>query len=111
VGQPYDAVALEFPVGCFFVKDDFARDNGARIRPIVDALREAGLWANSNPRASAEILAAASGLDVAVIASTKRVVYPRRALVPADVQPLIEVAARYGVIPSSFPAQEVIWKG
>jgi NitT/TauT family transport system substrate-binding protein len=111
LGNPYDAVASEFPVGCFFVKSDFAKDNGRQLGQVIDALHDAGLWANAHQRESASILAKASDTDLAVIQATTRVTYPRRRLMPADVQPLIDLAAKYGLIPATFPAQEIVWTG
>jgi hypothetical protein len=29
----------------------------------------------------------------------------------AEMQPVIDLAARYGGLPSTFPADELVWKG
>jgi len=30
---------------------------------------------------------------------------------PALIQPLIDAAAKYGILPRSFPAREILWSG
>jgi hypothetical protein len=32
-------------------------------------------------------------------------------IAPADIQPVIDTAAKYHVIPKAFPANDIIWSG
>jgi NitT/TauT family transport system substrate-binding protein len=110
-GKPYDAVATLFPVGCFFVMSPYAKRNAAPLVQLVDTLREAGIWANAHQRQSADILAKMTKTDPAVITSMTRVVYSEQRLTPEHLQPVIDLCAKYGVIPASFPASEIVWNG
>ena len=109
IGNPYDAVSPHFPVGCFFVMSAFAKQNPTPLQQMVDTLREAGTWANGHQRESADILARATKTDAAIIQGNTRVVYSEQRLTPGDLQPVVNLCAKYHVIAESFPASEIVW--
>jgi NitT/TauT family transport system substrate-binding protein len=77
----------------------------ARFRKAIQA---AAVWANQqeNERASGAILAKYSELDPALIAKVTRTRFATH-LSPELAQPWIDVYAEFGVIPSSFPANDL----
>jgi NitT/TauT family transport system substrate-binding protein len=81
----------------------------ARFRQAIQA---AAAWANreENGHASGAILAKYSQLDPALIAKVTRTRFATR-LNPELAQPWIDVYAEFGVIPSSFPATDLIEPG
>lgn len=66
-------------------------------------------WANQNPAISAQSLLKHTKLEADVVATMGRSVYSER-LDAALVQPFIDAAANLGVIPRTFPAQEILAK-
>lgn len=110
LGYPYDAVAPRFLLGCFFATTAYLDRNRATVRKFVDVLREAGSWANAHHAESGEVLAAFTKMDPARITKMTRATFPDR-LVPAEVQPVIDLAAKYGVIAQSFPSRQLVWNG
>ena len=78
----------------------------ARFR---NAIQAAAVWANNkkNDRASGAILARYAPLDEAVIRKMKRTSFATR-LRPALAQPWIDVFAEFGLIPSSFSANDLV---
>lgn len=111
IAKPYDAVALRFPVACFFVTSAFAKQNSANLRQIVESLREAGTWANEHQRESAEILGRASKTDPALVQATTRVIYSEQRLEGPDLQPVVNLCVKYGIIAEPFSASELVWNG
>lgn len=77
------------------------------MRRFVAGLLEAGRYETAHPAQMAAYLAPYLNMDEAALAK-----FPRTpiglALDANDYQPVIEVAARYGVIAKRFPAAEMI---
>ena len=110
LGYPYDAVASRFLLGCFFATTAYVDQNRETVKRFVDVIRDAGVWANKHHNESGQILATITKMDPSIIQNMTRATYPDR-VNPTDVQPVIDLAAKYGVITETFPAQEIIWNG
>jgi NitT/TauT family transport system substrate-binding protein len=74
---------------------------------FAQAMHEAEIYTNTHPTETAEVLASFSGMTLDQVKKAKRNLYPA-SLDPKLVQPLIDVCARYGLIPKGFPASEII---
>jgi NitT/TauT family transport system substrate-binding protein len=81
--------------------------NAALAKRFSDAVRAAGDWANKNPALAAPILAKSTNIPLSVVEAMYRGQFQDR-LDPALIQPVIDAAARYGVIAKAFPASEII---
>ncbi len=91
-----------------FTTRDWLAKNPATATAFSNAIRDAHAWANGNPHDAAEIIAKYSKLPIATIEGSKvRGQYAQR-LEPEQIQPLIDIAARYGYISKAFPAQDII---
>jgi NitT/TauT family transport system substrate-binding protein len=77
------------------------------VARFARAMAEAAAWANANPAKVVPILAKYYKADPALVAQTQRPFYPDR-LVAAQVQPWIDITARYAKFPS-FKADELIY--
>lgn len=104
----YNAIAFEFTDGGFFALADFVKSHLDAIRRFNLAIAQASKWGNANHAASAKILEKYSGVPASEM--THRVMYHER-LNPADIQPLIDAAAKYGTLKQSFAATEIIAPG
>jgi|SRR5579875_42396 NitT/TauT family transport system substrate-binding protein len=100
----YNAIANQFLLGGYFTTKDYAAAHPDLVRAFASAIAEAGRWANRNHAKSAEILEKYTKAQVTP--TMPRVTYADR-LTPALVQPLIDAAARYGVLKTAFPATEL----
>jgi len=104
----FDAVASRWMLGAWFATPAYISAN----RGVVDAFRtvitKTATWANANHDQSAVILAKYSHLDPAVVKEMHRITYATRPEA-ALIQPAIDLAARYGAIAASFPAQELMF--
>lgn len=109
LGRAYDAIAPRFLVGVFFAHLDWAKANADVVARFQQAMYKTAAWANAHHRESGEILVKYSKLDPAVVQRMLRIGYETR-MDPTEMQPMIDVLARYGGIPQGFPAEQIIFK-
>jgi NitT/TauT family transport system substrate-binding protein len=109
LGNPYDAIGDGFMIAGWFASTVWADDHPDLVRRFVTAMREAAVWANRNPDKSLPILAKYTKLDLQVVHGIVRARFGET-LVPAALQPAIDVAAHYKLIDAAYPAQEIIYK-
>jgi NitT/TauT family transport system substrate-binding protein len=108
LGKCYDGIARNFVIAAYFTTTSWAQAHPELVRNFQDALRRTAAWANKNHAKSEAILAANTKIDPDVLRTMTRSDYPER-LNAAELQPLIDATAKYGGIPSSFPASELIY--
>jgi NitT/TauT family transport system substrate-binding protein len=76
---------------------------------FASAIRKAAVWANAHPKESALLLTKFTKVDPAVAATMTRAVYAT-SLDPAQLQPVLDNAVRYGMLDKPLDANELIWK-
>jgi NitT/TauT family transport system substrate-binding protein len=103
----YDCIAKDFLLGAWFTTPQWAKDHAGEIARFRTGMRQAATWANANPAKSGELLAKYTKIDPAVIATMTRARFGEQ-LTPALMQPLIDVAAKFGPF-NAFPARELIY--
>jgi NitT/TauT family transport system substrate-binding protein len=104
----FDTVAPRWMLGAWFATPAYISANRGVVDVFRTVITKTATWANANHDQSALILAKYSHLDPAVVKAMHRITYathPEAALI----QPAIDLAARYGAIPASFPAQELMF--
>jgi NitT/TauT family transport system substrate-binding protein len=107
IGKPYDAIAPEFLIAGWFTSRSWAAAHPDLVKKIAAVMRETAVWANKNTATTADQLARATKVEPALLKTMVRSVYAER-LDPASIQPLIDLAARYGLLKAAFPAQDLI---
>jgi NitT/TauT family transport system substrate-binding protein len=108
IGQPYTSIAKEFLIGGWFATSTWAKEHPDQRKRFVAAIVEAGKWANGHHAESARILEKYTKIHISP--TMKRTVYAER-LDAAQIQPLIDAAAKYKALKSSFPAADLIATG
>lgn len=108
IGAPFSAMAPRFITIAFFATEPWARAHPDLVGRFADVMRQTARWANANPRRSGEILAASSKLDPQLVNEMGRVRYAE-SLSASDIQPNIDLAARYKLIDAPFAAQDMIF--
>jgi NitT/TauT family transport system substrate-binding protein len=101
------ALSPAFLLSGWVTTRDWTQKNPDALARFVTAIREIAIWANKNPQASAPILAKYTKIDSAVIGRMHRGQFAER-FEPGYVQPVIDAAAKYGVIAAGFPASAII---
>ena len=105
LAQPYTAIADRFLIGGWFVTRPWASAHPEQLRRFAAAIVEAGRWANGHRSESAQILEKYT--KVRVSSRMRRAVYADR-LDAAQIQPLVDAAAKYGSLRAAFPAAELL---
>jgi NitT/TauT family transport system substrate-binding protein len=109
LGYPTDAIGPPFIGSGWYAHTAWISANRDLARRYAQALVEAAKWANAHQDDSGEILTKYLRLTPEEVRSLKghRVIYGER-LDPSLMQPIISVAARYGVIPKVLPAGDMV---
>lgn len=109
IAYPMSAIGPRVQLGGWVANATWARANPAVVAAFNDAIVKANEWANAHHDLSAQILAKHGRLGADVLAKMNRATYATR-LVAAELQPAIDVAARYGAIPQSIPVEKMLFK-
>lgn len=105
IGYPYDAISSEFLLGGWFCTQAWSKEHPDLVHAYALVMESTSRWANANQSQSAKVLKQETG--IAVPPTMPRVLFADR-LEAAKIQPVIEAAAKYGVLKSTFPAKEII---
>lgn len=103
--NPVTPVLLQ---GGWFATKDWVAKNTATAKAFYDAIRDADEWANHNEKATAEIISKYSHVPLPVI---EGMVMRGQYQLQFDVrtmQPVIDAAAKYGLISKPFRASEML---
>jgi NitT/TauT family transport system substrate-binding protein len=105
----YDAIGKKFLFSAWFTTQSWIKKNPLVARKFASAMRETAAWANApaNHQRSAEILAGASGLPVAVISASTRATYAESIDVRST-QALIDAAVRYKSLERTLDLRSMI---
>lgn len=108
IAAPSNAIALTWCQGGFFSTLAFAKAYPDTVKRFAAAMADTAVWANKNHDATAKIIEKYSNSPFNP--GTHRMYFPP-SLRPADFQPLIDAAAKYGVLKASFPAKDLFAPG
>lgn len=109
VGRPYEAIGKRFLGAGYFTSKQWAADHPDLCTRFAAAIREASIWGNANQPKSAVILEKYAKVDPDTLAHMVRSVYAET-IVPAELQPTIDFAAKYKFLDQAYPASDLIWK-
>jgi NitT/TauT family transport system substrate-binding protein len=107
LGNIVSAIAPNLMESAWYTTGDFAaknRDVVTRFRKVVEA---ATLYTNAHHTETVDLLASFTGMDPATIGQVHRAV-SGTSLDPKLIQPMIDAAAKYKVIPQPFPASALL---
>ena len=103
----HNAIAKTFLVGAWFSTSSWAAEHVDAIRRFRAVMVETARWAKTHHAESAKILERYTKL--ATPPGMRRVPFAETAE-PAQIQPVIDAAAKYGVLKASFPAAELLFR-
>jgi NitT/TauT family transport system substrate-binding protein len=104
----YAAIAPRFALSSWVAMTPWADANADTIRRYVRVIREANAYVNAHRAETAPLMAQNTGVELDVILKSGRATFSETFAEPSYVQPLIEVAAKYGAIDKRFDAAEQI---
>jgi NitT/TauT family transport system substrate-binding protein len=104
----FDAVAPTWMLGGWFTTPAWASAHHDAVDAFRAVMSKTATWANANQAQTAVILAKYANLDPNLLKNMHRIAYGTRPEA-AQLQPVIDLAARYGAIAATFPAQELLY--
>jgi NitT/TauT family transport system substrate-binding protein len=109
LGSVYASLPATILVFGFFATDSWLQAHPDLAVKFAGAIRKAAIWANAHPKESALMLTKFTKVDPVVAAMMTRAVYAT-SLDPAQLQPVLDNAVRYGMLDKPLDANELIWK-
>jgi NitT/TauT family transport system substrate-binding protein len=104
--HPGDALGKRLLISAWFSTTAYAAANRDTIKRFASVMHDASLYSNANPHEMAKYLAPYFKQDVAKIAQTEPALLGTAAD-PAELQPIVDAAVRYGAIAKPFAAPEL----
>jgi ABC-type nitrate/sulfonate/bicarbonate transport system substrate-binding protein len=92
-------------ITCWFANTGWVKAHPDLARTFASVMKQTAVWANKNQAQTGKILEQLTGL--AIPPGNGRVVFAVD-LDVKDIQPVIDVAAKYGAIKAGFPAADFI---
>jgi len=107
LGRPMDAIAKQFEGGAFAAMEPVIVKNPEAMARFARAVHEAAAYTNAHEAETVDLVASYTRATPETVAKMARSVDPEYAEA-RNLQPVIDVLARYGVLDKAFPAQELI---
>jgi len=107
LAQIFDGIAPRFANTGWFTMTDYATKNRAIVEKFARVIGEANAYCNAHHADTVALVAENAKIDPAVVGRMARITFGDY-LRPADIQPLINVAAKYGAISKPFDARALI---
>jgi ABC-type nitrate/sulfonate/bicarbonate transport system substrate-binding protein len=107
LANPQGAIAERFQAQAFVSTTDFVDAHPEAMARFARAMHESALYNNSHLSETIPMISSFSAVPADVIERTVRSI-DGEYVTPRYIQPLIDFAAKYGMIPHAFPAEEII---
>ncbi|HTJ26861.1 MAG TPA: ABC transporter substrate-binding protein [Candidatus Limnocylindria bacterium] len=107
-GDPFTAISPDFLIGAWFTSSSWAQAHPDLVKRFQAVMRETAAWANAHPAQSAQILAKYTKVSPDLLKTMARATYSPDTD-PKQIQPVIDAAAKYGIIDGGFPAATMIY--
>jgi ABC-type nitrate/sulfonate/bicarbonate transport system substrate-binding protein len=107
VTRVYTAIAKQFLLGVWFVTGDYLAKNHSVATRFSRVIADAAAFTRTHPDQTIDDVAQLTKQDRNVIAHMQRT-WVGTTVNASDIQPVIEVAAKYHLIEKAFPAGEII---
>ena len=105
----FAAVAPRFNLGIWVTSKPWAESHKELVSAFAGVMSKTAAWSNSNHAQSAAILAKYAKLEPSVVSSMARVPNATR-LQATDMQPVIDLAVKYGTLSRNVPAEQLIYR-
>lgn len=105
---PYGAIGKRFIVDNYFATATWLGSHRDLALRFADVMRRATAFTNGHYDQILPLIASYTSIDPSVLRAMRQI-KGAAALTPDEIQPIIDVAAKYGEIPGAFPAQEMIF--
>ena len=109
-GKSYDGIADLWMIDAWTVNDAWLTANPDVAHRFSDAMQQAAVWANRNHDKTAELVSAATKIDISIVRAMRRATFLEHVNLSV-VQPVIDAGAQYGALSARFPASDLFFAG
>jgi NitT/TauT family transport system substrate-binding protein len=110
IGKPYDSVGAEFLVTCYCTTAAWASEHHDAAMKFAQAINAVSPYVNRHYDELVPMISAFSKIPVETLRKLAPPSIPP-SLSKAHIQPIIDGAAKYHLIPASFPARDIFVPG
>jgi len=107
LGRPMEAIANQFEGGAYVAMESVIAQNRDAMARFARGFHDASAYTNSHLAQTVDLVASYTGATPETVAKMARITDPEFAEA-RNVQPVIEVLARYGLIDKTFRAEDLI---
>ncbi len=107
LGNPGAALGAHYMQSCWFTTAAFAAKNPDTIDHFMHAMRDAATYVNGHHAETSDLLAKFTGLDPSHLSPVR--IHQGVRIDPAQVQPLVDLQAKYKMIPQGFDVHQLIY--
>jgi NitT/TauT family transport system substrate-binding protein len=107
LGLVYSSISNHFLESAWFARADFVAAHRETVAKFARIVAQASVYTNAHHAETADLLAAWTGIDPQRAARVPRGV-TGTTLQAGEIQPVIDTAAKYGLIPRAFDAHEIM---
>jgi len=108
IGKPYDAIAPEFPISVWYGAKPWVDADRDRARRAVNAIYETGRWCNAHRDETFAILVRDAHFDADKLKGMIRTTFGTGPLLPAQVQPVLNLAYKVKIFDHPLEASTLI---
>jgi NitT/TauT family transport system substrate-binding protein len=109
LADAFASVAPRFNLGIWVTSRQWADAHKDLVSEFAGVMSKTAAWSNNNHAQSAAILAKYAKLDPSIASSMARVPNATR-LQAADMQPVLDLALKYGTLPTAVAAEQLIYR-
>lgn len=107
LGNIVDGIGKHVLESAWYTSARFAKEHRDVVERFQRVIEQATAYTNTHHAQTIDLLAEFTGMDATTIAKSKRAECGTT-LDPSDIQPMIDAAAKYRVIPTRFAARELL---
>lgn len=104
-----DSVGKYYLQAAYFTTTDFAAKNADAIARFARAVADSSTYTNAHPAETVDMISKFTGVAPDDVTNMTRVTCGIK-LDPAQIQPVVDLAVKYKIVPTRFDARELIWK-
>ena len=107
LGYPFDVIGKRFPEAVMFANTGWVEAHRDLVARFLRVVQDASVYVSAHETESTGLLAQFGGIDPASFAKIRHTVRGVP-ITPGDLQPVIDLAAKYGIIPKVYDARTMI---
>jgi NitT/TauT family transport system substrate-binding protein len=108
IASPFSAIASRFMLNGWYARESWIAEHRDEVKRFAQAVVAGQEWAINNPPASGKVLLQVANVTPSALSRMARATFAQR-FDAALLQPVVNVAARFGLLTAPFPATDLYY--